>query len=159
MQYRGSVRVPPQDAAGGSGVIFSQDRTTLRRMYRDAWRKHSDQTPMSPLEAQIAQVIAEHPEYHVLIEADDLQADFTPEMGQSNPYLHMGMHLAIREQVVTDRPTGIRSLHGQLAATLGDALEAEHRMMEALGETLWEAQRNNTAPDESAYLERLRRML
>ncbi len=139
-------------------MIFSQDRTALRRMYRDAWQKHRDRSPLSPLEAQIAQVVAEHPEYHALIESDDLQADFTPEMGQSNPFLHMGMHLAIREQVATDRPAGIRGLHSRLSTTAGDPLEAEHRMMEALGETLWEAQRNNAAPDENAYLERLRRM-
>ena len=140
-------------------MIFSQDRTALRQMYRDAWIKHRKQLPLSPLEAQIAQVIAEHPEFHALIEANELQADFTPEMGQSNPFLHMGMHLAIREQVATDRPAGIRTLHGQLSTAAGAALEAEHQMMEALGETLWEAQRNNAAPDERAYLERLRRLL
>ncbi|MEM9404081.1 MAG: DUF1841 family protein [Pseudomonadota bacterium] len=130
----------------------------MRRMYRDAWLKHRNRSPMSALEGQIARIIAEHPEYQTLIEADDLKADFTPEMGQTNPFLHMGMHLAIREQVATDRPGGIRALHEQLAKAAGDPLEAEHRMMEALGETLWEAQRNNTAPDESAYLERLRRI-
>ena len=140
-------------------MIFSQDRTALRQMYHDAWQKQRDHSPLSPLEAQIAQVIAEHPEYHALIEANDLQSDFTPEMGQSNPFLHMGMHLAIREQVATDRPAGIRGLHGQLSTAAGDPLEAEHQMMEALGETLWEAQRNNAAPDERAYLERLRMLL
>lgn len=140
-------------------MIFSQDRTTLRRMYRDAWRKYTDATPLSPLEAQIAQVVSEHPEYHAIVESDDLDADFTPELGQSNPFLHMGMHLAIREQVSTDRPAGIRRLHEQLSAVAATSLDAEHRMMEALGETLWEAQRSNAPPDEAAYLERLRRMI
>ena len=70
----------------------------------------------------------------------------------------MGMHLAIREQVITDRPGGIREVFRHLADALGDPLDAEHRMMEALGETLWEAQRDGAAPDESAYLERLRRL-
>jgi hypothetical protein len=31
-------------------------------------------------------------------------------------------------------------------------------MMECLGETLWEAQRNGVGPDERVYLERLRRL-
>ena len=140
-------------------MIFSQDRTTLRRMYRDAWRKYTDSSPLSPLEAQIAQVVSEHPEYHAIVESDDLDADFTPEMGQSNPFLHMGMHLAIREQVSTDRPAGIRGLYEQLSAVAGTPLDAEHRMMEALGETLWEAQRSNAPPDEAAYLERLQRLI
>jgi hypothetical protein len=138
-------------------MIFSQDRATLRRMYRDAWQKYSRGAELSPLEAQIARVVAEHPEYHELV-GGDLEADFTPEQGRTNPFLHLGMHLAIREQVDTDRPSGIAAVFRSLASRSGDPLEAEHRMMEALGETLWEAQRNGTAPDEIAYLERLRRL-
>jgi hypothetical protein len=68
----------------------------------------------------------------------------------------MGLHLAIREQVATNRPAGIADIHGALSKKLGDAHKAEHAMLEALAETLWEAQRNNRAPDEQAYLERLR---
>ena len=68
------------------------------------------------------------------------------------------MHLAIREQVGTDRPPGIRAIHAALARRLGDVHEAEHRMIECLGEALWNAQRAGTAPDETAYLEALRRL-
>jgi len=106
-------------------------------------------------------VIGQHPEYHAWLEAGDaaLAAEFDPQRGAMNPFLHLGMHLAIREQVGTDRPPGIRALHASLAIRSGGALPAEHRMMEALGETLWEAQRSGRAPDEQAYLERLRRLL
>ena len=68
----------------------------------------------------------------------------------------MGLHLAIREQVATNRPPGIAAIHANLARKLGDAHAAEHAMLEALAETLWESQRNNRAPDEQAYLEKLR---
>ena len=71
----------------------------------------------------------------------------------------MGMHLAIREQVSTNRPAGIRDVHARLASKLGDAHQAEHAMLECLGEALWQAQRNNTLPDETAYLESLNRLL
>jgi hypothetical protein len=37
-------------------------------------------------------------------------------------------------------------------------MDAEHRMMEALGRALWEAQRAGRLPDERAYLEDLRRL-
>ena len=88
-------------------MIFGQDRHELRKMYVDAWRKHLAGRPMSPLEAQIADVIAEHPEYRDAITGDDLDRDYTPEGGRANPFLHMGLHLGIREQVATDRPAGI----------------------------------------------------
>ena len=139
-------------------MMFSQDRDTLRRMYRDAWKKSLDGQMLTPLEAQIARVVAEHPEYHAAIDAGDADEQFSPERGQSNPYLHMGMHLAIRDQVATNRPTGIAAVFATLVDREGGSLEAEHRMMEALGETLWEAQRSQSAPDETAYLERLRRL-
>ena len=139
-------------------VFAGQSREQMRRMYLQAWRKFSAKQPLEPLEAQIAAVIAEHPEYLAWIEAGDsaLGAEFSPESGRQNPFLHMGLHLAIREQVATDRPQGIQQIHRDIAARLGDVHAAEHAMLELLAEALWEAQRNGRAPDERAYLERLR---
>jgi hypothetical protein len=136
-----------------------QNRDQMRRMYLEAWRKFSAREPLQPLEAQLAAVIAEHPEYVAWLEAGEgaVGAEFTPEGGQSNPFLHMGLHLAIREQVATNRPAGITEVHQKLAARLG-AHEAEHSMLEPLAETLWEAQRQGSMPDEQVYLERLRKL-
>lgn len=139
-------------------MIFSNDRGALRRMYRDAWAKHSEGLPLSALEAQIAGVIAEHPEYHETVAAEDLDRDFTPEGGETNPFLHMGLHLGLREQVATDRPAGIAAIHQALADRLRDPHAAEHAMIECLAETLWDAQSRGTPPDERAYLEKLRRL-
>jgi hypothetical protein len=137
--------------------VFAQhNREQLRRMYLEAWRKYVARLPLEPLEGQIAAVIAEHPEYLPVLEASAaLEADFTPEGGRENPFLHMGLHLAIREQVATDRPAGIARIHRELAARLGDAHAAEHAMLERLAETLWEAQRRGGLPDEQRYIERL----
>ncbi len=138
-------------------MIFGQDRDELRRMYADAWQKHCDKSPMSPLEAQIAQVVEEHPEYHEAV-GSDLAKDFAVEGGETNPYLHMGLHLSIREQVDTDRPGGIAAIFRRLADKTGDGLTAEHRMIDCLAETLWESQRDQSPPDEQRYLERLRQL-
>jgi hypothetical protein len=138
-------------------MIFGQDRHELRKMYADAWRKHCDKTPLSPLEAQIAQVVEEHPEYHEAV-GDDLAKDFTVEGGKTNPYLHMGLHLSIREQVATDRPTGVAAIFRLLADKAGDSHTTEHRMIDCLAESLWESQRDQSPPDESQYLERLRQL-
>ena len=139
-------------------MIFSSDRDSLRRMYREAWQKRAQGRPMSPLDAQIADVIEEHPEYHGAITDAVLERDYLPGGGQANPYLHLGLHLALREQVATDRPPGIRRLHQRILARTGDLHDAEHRMIECLAETLWEAQAANSAPDEGRYVERLRHL-
>lgn len=126
-------------------------------MYADAWCKHIAGELISPLEAQIAKVIEDHPEYHDAI-SGDLQRDFTVDGGETNPFLHMGLHLGIREQVSTNRPAGIAAVFKALADKSGDAHAAEHRMIDCLAETLWEAQSRNQAPDEVHYLERLRQL-
>jgi hypothetical protein len=141
--------------------LFSgYDREGLRRMYVTAWRKSTAHQILEPLEAQIVAVIAEHPEYLRWLEGEEtaLAGEFPPEAGRQNPFLHMGLHLAIREQVSTDRPPGIALVHRKLAARLGDAHAAEHAMLEPLAEALWQAQRSGLPPDERSYLERLTRL-
>jgi hypothetical protein len=130
-------------------------------MYFEAWRKHRKSLPVEPVEDQIIRVIELHPEYSAVLEAgqDALDRDYTPEQGQTNPFLHMGLHLAIREQVATNRPTGIAAVHRALVGKVGDAHAAEHAMIEQLGAALWNAQRAGVPPDESAYLESLRKLV
>lgn len=134
--------------------MFGDNREQLRRMYVDAWRKQQAGEPLSPLEAMIAEVVAMHPEYHALLAQgeDALDRDFLPEQGESNPFMHMGMHIAIREQLSTDRPAGINGAIRALLARMQDAHAVEHLVMECLGQSLWEAQRAGLAPDEQAYL-------
>ncbi len=139
-------------------MIFGQDRRELRQMYASAWRKARSGEVLSQLESQIAAVIEDHPEYQDVVTHGDVEETYTPEGGRTNPYLHMGLHLAIREQVATDRPSGIRKAFNAIATRAKDRLDAEHRAMDCLAETLWEAQRQNALPDEQAYLERLRRL-
>jgi len=141
--------------------FHDQGRSSLRQMYFEAWRKHRESLPVEPVEDQIIRVIELHPEYSAVLEAgqDALDRDYTPEQGQTNPFLHMGLHLAIREQVATNRPTGIAAVHRALVGKVGDAHAAEHAMIEQLGAALWNAQRAGVPPDESAYLESLRKLV
>jgi hypothetical protein len=141
-------------------VFHNQSRDELRRVYVEAWRKLREGLPMEPLEAQVADVIALHPEYQAALEDPDnaVDRDYTPEGGQSNPFLHMSLHLAVRDQIATDRPPGIRAAFQATAARIGSAHDAEHRIIECLAEALWEAQRAGRAPDEQAYLRRVQKL-
>jgi len=140
-------------------MIYGQDREGLRRFYCTSFRKRRAGEPMEPLEAQVSDVILEHPEYHDFFvdEETALAAEFGPEQGMGNPFLHLGMHLAIREQVVTNRPAGITALYRQIVSTRG-AHEAEHAVITCLGEMLWRAGRDGEPPDETAYLECIKRI-
>lgn len=143
---------PPTSAGGHT-------REQLRQSYADAWRKHRARSPLTPLESIIVDVIELHPEYRPVVENFDAATDF--EAGAAgadeNPFLHMGLHLAVREQVSVDRPPGIRELRRTLQSRLGDAHDAEHALMEALAEILRQAQRDGRTPDEKHYMEIARR--
>jgi hypothetical protein len=142
-------------------LLFGTDRNRIRRYFGEVWRKHIEGQPLEPLERIIAGVIGAHPEYQtVLTGAEEaLTRDYLPELGETNPFLHLGMHIAIQEQLRSDRPPGIVPVYEQLCQRYGDSHAAEHQMMECLGETLWEAQRNGAEPDADAYLQRLRRLV
>ncbi len=136
-------------------------RAELRKGFAEAWRKERSRSPLTPLEGMIAAVIALHPEYQVLIEDTEAAVAFesNPSSPAQNPFLHMGLHLAVREQLSIDRPPGIVQLARALESRLGDVHRAEHVLMEALAETLWESQRSGQAPDEEHYLMLARRRL
>jgi hypothetical protein len=127
----------------------------------EAWRKHLAHVPLTPLEAMIADVIGVHPEYQAVVaDADSAMAFESGNTSASdNPFLHMGLHLAVRDQVSIDRPPGVRELHRLLHVHHGDLHRAEHALMDALGEILWQAQRDGRAPDEDQYLTLARRNL
>jgi hypothetical protein len=139
--------------------MFGQDREQLRRFFQTAWDKRLAGQALQPLEQLVAEVIAQHPEYQDQLTGDEaLQREFSPDDGQTNPWLHMGMHISLGEQLLADRPAGLRDLYQRIANRLGDPHAAEHAMMDCLGVALWEAQRSNRAPDEAAYLECLKKL-
>jgi len=142
-------------------LFDTQTRDQLRQTYADAWRKHLADSPLTALESMIADVIGAHPEYQAIMSDANSALAFEPDLLGANeyPFLHMGLHLAVRDQVSIDRPPGVRELHQLLQARHGDLHRAEHVLMEALGETLWQAQRSGRPPDEAHYLALARRRL
>lgn len=141
-------------------MMFGQNRQQLRQFYHDVWQKQSENQSLSALELTVAQVINEHPEYHAIFNTEaSLEQEYFVEQGQTNPFLHMGLHISLHEQISTDRPAGIRHVYQRLQAKYGDAHSTEHQMMECLTESLWLAQRNNQPPSESDYLDALKKQL
>ncbi len=141
--------------------MFGNDRNKLRQYYFDVWFKAQNNQPLEPLEKIIADVVSQHPEYHPVLSNKDsaMGKEYLPESGESNPFMHMGMHIAIHEQLSANRPAGIREIYQKIATRCGDAHEAEHKMTECLAEMMWQAQRSSTAPDEKAYIRLLKKLI
>ncbi|MCP4074854.1 MAG: DUF1841 family protein [Gammaproteobacteria bacterium] len=136
-----------------------QNRDEIRQVYLTVWQKLQNGQILEPMESVIADIIQLHPEYHSILQQGQSaqNIEFNPESGNSNPFLHMGMHIALREQTSIDRPAGIKRIHHKLSKKKGQH-DAEHAMIECLGQALWLAQQNNTMPDETAYLNCLKKI-
>jgi hypothetical protein len=139
-------------------MIFGQQRDQFRQVFVDVWCKHRQGAPLEPLEHAIAAVIGAHPEYHgMLAQPDSLSRDY-PVCGEgvngegSNPFLHMGMHITIVEQITSDRPAGIRAVYDALRSHFHHSHALEHAMMECLKDSLLEARERDQPPDERRYL-------
>lgn len=134
--------------------MFTPSREQVRRFFCDTWRKHRERSVLEGLEATALDIILAHPEYHALLEAPEaaVETDYTPERGETNPFLHLSLHLAIAEQVSIDQPPGIRDAYARVAARC-DPHAAQHVLLDCLGETIWSAQRTGGGLDHLAYLE------
>ena len=134
--------------------MFNPSRDQARQFLMTAWRKRQESLPATPLETMAADIVAEHPEYHSLIEGGEkaLGKDWSPDSGETNPFLHLSLHLAIAEQLQIDQPPGIRRAYEELRLKFGDNHQALHRILDCLGETVWKAQKNGTPMDAEAYL-------
>jgi hypothetical protein len=141
--------------------MFGQDRNAMRQVFFDAWQRAKNKQLLEPLQAMIVGIIEQHPEYHAIFDDADssLDKDFNPGMGEANPFLHLSMHLAIQEQIGSQRPLNITDLYQRLSTKYGDTHQAEHKMMECLSEMIWQAQQNQTELDENIYLSCIQKQL
>lgn len=136
--------------------MFNPSREQVRQLFFATWQKYRQEEPLSGIETIAIDVILQHPEYHALLENADryIDKDYSPEAGETNPFLHMSMHVAIREQLAINQPIGICDRFEQIKASLdGDDHQAAHLTMECLAEMLWQAQRNQSPPDADVYLQ------
>ena len=135
--------------------MFNPTRDQSRQFLFDVWEKHRAGAALTPLESLALSIVLEHPEYHAILDDRERNIDreWKPEGGETNPFLHLAMHLAIEEQVSIDQPPGIRAAVQSLAAHHGNMHDARHDVMDCLAEMIWNVQRNGAAFDNATYLE------
>jgi hypothetical protein len=133
---------------------FTRDHA--RAFFFETWRKYQAGQPLAGVEAVLLDVMLLHPEYHDLLAAPARyrDRDYTEE---SNPFMHMSLHLLLEEQLSIDQPPGVVRLVQALAERAGDRHKALHEALECLAEMVWQSQKNQAPPDAGLYLECLER--
>ena len=137
--------------------MFSQDRSKQREFLAKSWQKHINAEILEQLELQLALIVQKHPEYHALI--NDINLEYFPEQGKTNPFLHINLHLALQDQLTLNQPTGINDIYKKLVVIHSDTHEVEHMMMECIAEMIFNSQKNNTTLDQDNYLISLKNLV
>ena len=130
--------------------MFFQDRKSQREFLAKSWQKYTSNIPLEPLEEQLVSIIEIHPEYQDLI--TNIDSEYFPEQGEINPFLHINLHLALKDQLSLNEPNGVREVHQKLIYHFKDQHVVEHLMMECIAEMIYLSQKNNTAMDQESYL-------
>ena len=131
--------------------MFDPSREQVREMFFETWRKYRAGQPLAGLESLALDTVLLHPEYHDVLSmpARYRDKDYTDE---SNPFLHMSLHIALEEQLSIDQPPGIRAAYEKMMLKFKDRHAALHQAIECLAETIWRAQRDGAPLDAAAYL-------
>jgi len=137
--------------------VFSQDRSKQREFLANSWQKHNNGQILEPLELQLALIVQKHSEYHALI--NDINLEYFPEQGKTNPFLHINLHLALQDQLALNQPIGINDIYKELILINSDIHKVEHMMMECIAEMIFNSQKNNTTLDQDNYLVNLKNLI
>ncbi len=134
--------------------LYNPSRDQVRQFLFDAWTKFKQHSMLTDLEKIAVEVMQMHPEYHPILNAPEryMQQQYFPEMGETNPFLHLSLHLSVIEQISINQPIGITQLYATLQKKYGDNHMAQHDLLECLAETIWQSQQNNMPLDSEHYL-------
>ena len=135
--------------------MYSDNRNAYRQFFFTLWQKYQKKIPLETNETQLIEIILQHPEYHRFLDKEYENQEFTVE---ENPFFHMSLHLAIREQIATNRPFGIASIYQELMKQQQNNLLVEHLMMECLAHFIYLGQESGTMASDEEYLRELREL-
>lgn len=130
-------------------MLYSKNRSEQRAFLSNAWVKFQNNEDLDPMEFQLVEIIKIHPEYHHLIQTTD--AEYFPEHGQVNPFLHINLHLALREQLSINQPIEVRLAYDSLLEKIKDPHEVEHTLIDCIAEMIFSAQKNHSSFDYENY--------
>lgn len=138
-----------------------QSRDETRAVFFDAWYKYKAQEKLTPMQEQLVQLIEAHPEYLDIFNHPEKykDVDFKVADHEENPFLHLGCHYTILEQVSIDQPQGMRSVYEQLVKQTKDVHEAEHQIMGILGKLIWKMLKEDKAFDQQDYLKQIQQLI
>lgn len=140
---------------------MSFNHQDTRKVFFEAWQKELHAKPVTALENIIIDVLKRHPEYQSIFSHQEAFENFqlNNNTHEPNPFFHLSLHVAILEQVQSNRPAGVAEIYKRLLNKYHDQNDVEHKMMEVLAQLLHDAAHTpELIANDQAYLDRLNKL-
>ena len=89
----------------------------------------------------------------------NIDTEYFPEQGKTNPFLHINLHLSLQDQLSLDQPKGIKKIYNDLLKKVKDAHQVEHIMMDYIAEMIFNSQKYGKPMDLEHYLRSLKNLI
>lgn len=122
-----------------------------RQFIVDSWQKSLRGEDLVGVARQIVEIIGYHPEYHAFLASTEA----LEYQGDDNPFLHLGLHIALTEQISINQPAGIKERYQTLCQQSGDPHFAAHQLMDCLNATLQDAFERGIEPNPAEFLRKI----
>lgn len=139
-------------------MYFGNSPKDMRSFFYSSWDKYKQKQRLSTLEQQLVSIILDHPEYHCIFD-DPSQSETLLNSFTENPFLHLAMHLTIRDQITLKKPPEVSTIFHKLQQKHGDSHIVEHLLMEPLARYLIQLQQSTTPPSITDYVSACQELL
>ncbi|AGF49226.1 DUF1841 family protein [Candidatus Kinetoplastidibacterium galati] len=132
--------------------MFNPSLDQARYFFIEVWNKHKLSKTLTPIEKTTIACILEHPQFYKdLDNKESIKNSYNSNFPESNPFLHLSMHLAISEQLLIDQPCGIKAAYNKLI-TSNDPHTAIHKIIKCLTLTIQYSQTHRLELDSNKYM-------
>ena len=142
-----------------------ESRIELRKLTRERahllWEiaKTGDLSSLSPEDKKLAEIMREHEEYHNQFEIADVlsEHEYDPDK-ETNPFLHVTMHVIAETQLENRDPIEVYQFYNAMRKKKASHHDAVHLIGVVLTPLMWKTLQEQRAFDVEEYRSRLKKL-
>jgi hypothetical protein len=143
-----------------SQPVFNDEmRQTSRKRYSDIWQTAKLGGQLEGEDAQLAQVMRDHPEYYDIWESTTELPMEQTTLDEGDPFAHVVVHTVIESQLAQNDPPEVRLVLKYKTSHHVPRHQAIHEIAYVFVQHLWKTLHDKTPFDNDAYRQDLNQLL